>query len=231
MSTYAFFDVDETLIYPKSMFDFLLYWYQQRNQPNEYARQMALIQLLVMNGADRAHINRVYYRQFAGVELAELKRVSAAWYWLRFVEGALYKPVVVDRLRQLCRRGVEAVLVSGSMQPLLTPIAEYLGVAAVLCAELHCEGGRLSGELCATAIGAAKRERVLAFLAEHSVAPSQCEAFGDHISDLPMLEAVGWPTAVDPCPELAFIARQRGWPILITNAVAAQAVTSRSIHP
>ncbi|MDK2126683.1 HAD family hydrolase [Parachitinimonas caeni] len=217
MTAYAFFDVDETLIHPKSMFDFLRFWYERRQQPDEYARQMYLIQQQVCSGADRAQVNRFYYRQFAGLPFVELMVAGLDWFNERLASGKLFKPGIVERLGQLRQQGIEPVLVSGSMLPVLMPIARKLGAQGVLCAEQESHAGLLTGELTASAIGSAKRERLQAFLAERGADARQCHAFGDHISDLPMLEAVAYPTAVDPCPELATIARQRGWPILITH--------------
>jgi hypothetical protein len=55
-------------------------------------------------------------------------------------------------------------------------------------------------------------------------------AYGDHISDLPMLLAVQHPHVVDPCPSLRETAMQRGWPIL-TSGVIAEAHASKTLTP
>ena len=46
-----------------------------------------------------------------------------------------------------------------------------------------------------------------------------CYAYSDSASDLPMLEAVGHPVAVNPEPELRLIAQERGWPVVETSSV------------
>ncbi|MFT3972211.1 MAG: haloacid dehalogenase-like hydrolase [Amaricoccus sp.] len=43
---------------------------------------------------------------------------------------------------------------------------------------------------------------------------ADCFGYGDHLSDLPLLEVVGHPTAIGADSELAEIARRRGWPVL-----------------
>jgi hypothetical protein len=44
---------------------------------------------------------------------------------------------------------------------------------------------------------------------------AQCYAYSDSASDLPMMEAVGHPVAVNPDSKLERIAHRRGWPIVI----------------
>jgi phosphoserine phosphatase len=168
-------------------------------------------------GADRGDINAFYYRQFKGVGVNELMQAGIGWFNLRLEQGSLFKQSTIECLKELQGKGVSPVLVSGSMLPLLNPIAKWLGVKYILCTELVSVAGSLTGELTASAIGSAKRDRILAFLAENKVQADQCYAFGDHISDLPMLETVAWPTAVDPCAQLASVATSRGWPILTSQ--------------
>jgi fatty acyl-CoA reductase len=53
-----------------------------------------------------------------------------------------------------------------------------------------------------------------AIAAEHGVPLAECHAYGDAISDLPMLEVVGHPHAVNPDFRLAREARRRHWPVV-----------------
>ena len=58
-----------------------------------------------------------------------------------------------------------------------------------------------------------KKARVLSFLAEQAIAPGECSFYSDSIYDLPLLEAVGKPVAVNPDFRLRSIARRRGWQV------------------
>jgi hypothetical protein len=49
--------------------------------------------------------------------------------------------------------------------------------------------------------------------AERGFVLEECAAYSDSINDLPLLESVGFPHAVNPEPELRRIALNRGWPI------------------
>jgi phosphoserine phosphatase len=63
-------------------------------------------------------------------------------------------------------------------------------------------------------IGQGKAEAVRDFLATHGARAEECFAYGDHITDLSMLEAVGHPVAVIGDPKLAQHAQQRRWETL-----------------
>ena len=62
-------------------------------------------------------------------------------------------------------------------------------------------------------LGPAKLEAVIEMVAERALDPEQCAAYSDSINDLPLLESVGRPHAVNPDRELRRIALARGWPI------------------
>jgi len=114
--------------------------------------------------------------------------------------------------------GVQPVLVSGSMLPLLKPIARDLKVSNILCTKLIVNARRcLTGEIGSPqTIGEGKATAVKQFLAIHHTKSADCFAYGDDISDLAMLEAVGNPVTVGSHPELLQISRQRGWAQLAT---------------
>ena len=52
---------------------------------------------------------------------------------------------------------------------------------------------------------------MLDWAAKHGLDPAQGVAYADSASDLPMLEAVGYPVAVNPETRLVTIADKRGW--------------------
>ena len=73
-------------------------------------------------------------------------------------------------------------------------------------------GGRFTGELLdAPPTGEARAQLMAAYARTHHLDLAQSVAYADSASDLPMLEAVGHPVAVNPETKLAAIARKRGW--------------------
>lgn len=216
----AFFDVDETLIHPKSMFAFMEFWYTRLGERHRHESEMRRLMALVDAGVQRSEVNRAYYEQYAGVDSAQLFDAGQVWFEAALRAGPFFKSNVVERLRTLSEDGWTPVFVSGSMRPVLEPIAQALDVRHLLCAELETIDGRCSGQLTAMAIGSHKRDRLLAFIRDRGADGHAHHAYGDHISDLPMLLAVQHPHAVDPCPLLRETAMQRGWPILTGGATS-----------
>jgi phosphoserine phosphatase len=74
--------------------------------------------------------------------------------------------------------------------------------------------GRYTGDVAFYAYGEAKAARMRELAAERGYRLTGCYAYSDSITDLPMLEAVGHPVAVNPDRALRRVAAGRGWPVL-----------------
>jgi phosphoserine phosphatase len=82
----------------------------------------------------------------------------------------------------------------------------------VLCSTLAQENGAYTGELTGAPVAGDARARMLAsFARRRNLDLSRSYAYADSISDLPMLEAVGNPVAVNPDRRLGAAAKDRGW--------------------
>jgi HAD superfamily hydrolase (TIGR01490 family) len=211
---FAFFDVDDTLVAFKTMFDFFPFWCAENGARHLVPEFEARFSAARAAGLPRQELNRLYYRFFRGAALPTVVAVGQAWFLDRFKRGrAPYFTSTVVRLKRHQAEGVQPVLVSGSMPPLLDPIARDLGVAHQLCTQLLVDDyGVLTGELAAPpTIGAGKASALMAFLTAHGAAASACFAYGDDSSDVPMLEAVGTAVAVGSAADLLATARLRGW--------------------
>jgi phosphoserine phosphatase len=74
--------------------------------------------------------------------------------------------------------------------------------------------GRYTGRLVGGIMhGSGKAKAVADKAAEHGIDLIECHAYSDSINDLPLLESVGYPHAVNPERELRRIAHARGWPV------------------
>ncbi|WP_047248904.1 HAD family hydrolase [Chromobacterium subtsugae] len=220
---FAFFDVDETLIDMKSMFSFRRYYFLRRFGPvlgrlQEWRARRRLQDLLDC-GCDRSEVNRAFFREFAGHAPEQLAAAAKAWFAEVSSRDGFYIRPALNALQRHIDHGVEPVFVSGSSVDILQPLAEALGVRHVLANRLEVRNGRYSGELLSPqTIGAGKQAAVLAFLARCGSDAAVCYGYGDHISDLPLLETVGHPSVVARDPELVRAANQRGWPVLKPSA-------------
>ncbi|MFJ7149053.1 HAD family hydrolase [Streptomyces sp. NPDC100445] len=209
----AFFDVDETVLAEKSMVAFWEHWLARR--PARPAAGAPRSPTETTATVDREALNRSYYRRYAGVTLAALEAGGRLWYdGYRRGDAAFVLPVV-DAVATHRAEGHRIVLVSGSMRPLLAPLAEELGASAVACTELVAGAdGVLTGEVHRPMIGRAKAEAAVRIMREHGADPGACFAYGDHESDLALLRAVGEPVVVGDSPVLNEEARRRGWPVV-----------------
>lgn len=206
----AFFDVDETLVADKTIFSFLEHHYAAAGrEPGDYTRVRAHLRRQAEQGVPREEVNRAYYRLFAGSTAAELEKSGAAWFANRLT-GGFFHPPVLEALRAHAAAGDTVVLVSGSFFACLDPIARFVGATDVVGTALLAAGGRLTGEIERPMIGQAKADAAAALAAARGMALADCHAYGDHVSDLPLLRAVGHPVAVGDDATLGRYAERAG---------------------
>jgi HAD superfamily hydrolase (TIGR01490 family) len=148
----------------------------------------------------------------AGDDEATMRQTCDRW----FVEDVL--PHLTERGRQRVAEhqahGHVVAIVSASTQYVVGPLTAHLGFPGqYVCTHLQSENGRLTGQVVPPpCYGAGKVVWAERFAQEHSVDLSASYFYTDSISDLPLLERVGQPVAVNPDLRLRRLARRRGWP-------------------
>ena len=102
------------------------------------------------------------------------------------------------------------MLITGALDFVIEPFRPLFD--DVVCAHMTDHGGELSGELSeAPPTGEARAVIMAEYAQAYGLKLSECVAYADSTSDLPMMEAAGFPVAVNPETKLAAIARKRGW--------------------
>lgn len=213
----AFFDVDGTLISIKSMFSFLDYLLEQlgTNDSPEVRVYRRRLQQMIAEEQPREAINSFYYSIYAGLEVALVQRLGRAWYAQVRNSDGLFFGRMLEEVRWHQAQGASTVLVSGSFAAILAPLAEELGVAFLIAAPLEIREGRYTGRLTGQpTIGQGKAAGVQAFTREHRLQLQRCYAYGDDISDVPMLEQVGYPVMVNPDPAARDLCQRRNWSVI-----------------
>jgi HAD superfamily hydrolase (TIGR01490 family) len=139
--------------------------------------------------------------------------------WARRYGRAYLREAVPEglqaRIRRLKTEGCLIVLLSGSLQVLVSELKEKLGADIIIGRELEVVGGKLTGHR--SGIYPYARQKVEALFEKVSPARvdwKECWALADRLSDLPVLELVGHPVAVHPTAGLRRHARQHGWEII-----------------
>lgn len=112
------------------------------------------------------------------------------------------------------RQGHRVVIITASTEFAGRALAEYLGGMDVIGTRLAVRDGRLTGDIIPPfCYGQGKVYWAERYAAEHGVDLGRSWFYTDSSSDLPLLERVGHPVAVNPDRRLRKIARRRGWPI------------------
>ncbi|MET9734941.1 HAD-IB family hydrolase [Streptomyces sp. NPDC006458] len=220
MTTAVFSDVDETLIRVKSMFKFLEFYLAERGEPaGTYDRLTGELRAQALRGAPRNEINRRYYRLYRGEGAERLAAAGRRWFadaWERTPNG-LFVTEVEQELTRHRKAGLPLVLLSGSFFACLDPIAADIRADQALGTRPVVRRGELTGEVLVPMIGATKGRAVRVSSAVRGFDLTGSFAYGDHGSDIPMLEAVGHPVVVGDDEELVGHGRQHGWGRLLTG--------------
>jgi len=209
----AYCDVDGTLTHTTIVAP--LVWMKQRALPSPW-NWLWLASLAarapwwwLLDQFSRAASNRAIYANYRGVS-ADLLRRSAAAYYQERIRPKMFAAARLH-LAQLRQQGFRLVLVTGGLDLFMQPMAAEFE-ADCLAPALEERNGVFTGRLCGPPFtGPEKNRAVRAHAAAHGIDLAKSCALGDAIGDLPMLECVGHPVAVNPDARLARVARQRGW--------------------
>jgi HAD superfamily hydrolase (TIGR01490 family) len=212
----AFFDLDKTIISRSSTLAFGPSFYRHGLLTRAEALRTAYAQLLFrLGGADHQRMERM--RAAVG-ELCRgwpVERVSDIV--RRHLDETILPLVYADALRLIAAHvgaGQDVIIVSTSGQEMVGPIGDLLGASEVIATRMEVADGRYTGRIEFWAYGEAKATGVRELAARRGYRLRDCYAYSDSVTDLPMLEAVGHPRAVNPDRALRKIARERHWPVL-----------------
>lgn len=214
MHAIAFVDVDETLLTVNSMGGFLVAYSRSRGRtPDEVAALLAHIAALDVDD-DRDAVSRAYYAQFTGARADELRELGEEWF--AGLPADVLHPHVAAEVAELRDAGTFVVLVSGAPGATVAPVARAVGAHAWYATVQEERDGVLTGLASDAVVGERKADVVRHVVHERGVWSAACVAYGDHASDLPMLEAVGVGVVVGDDPVLAAAAERHGWRTLPT---------------
>ena len=214
--TAAFFDLDKTIIAKSSTLAFGKPFYQSGLINRRTVLRSAYAQFVfALAGADADQMDRM--RQFitamcTGWDVAQIREIVSE------TLHEIIDPIVYDEAVQLITEhkavGRDVVIVSTSGEEIVAPIGAMVGADHIVATQMVVEDGRYTGEIAQYRYGPNKAEAIREVAERHGYDLSLCYAYSDSVTDLPMLEAVGHPTAVNPDRALRKVALERGWPIL-----------------
>lgn len=214
--TAAFFDLDKTVIAKSSTLAFSRPFFNQGLLNRRAVLKSSYAQFLfLMSGADHDQMDRMrsYVTSLcAGWDVEQIKSIVNETLHdivdpLVFAEAA---ELIADH--RLCGRDV--VVVSASGEEIVAPIARALGATHAMATRMVVEEGKYTGEIEFYCFGEGKAAAVRELASLEGYPMEHCYAYSDSITDLPMLEEVGHPCAVNPDRALRKEAAVRGWPVL-----------------
>jgi HAD superfamily hydrolase (TIGR01490 family) len=219
MQPLAIFDLDNTLL----------------NGDSDHAWGEFLCRKGVVDAEEYRKANDYFYEQyksgsmnifefleFALRPLAANSNETLAQWHAEFMQDVI-EPMMLPKAAQLLRKHREAgerlIIITATNRFVTGPIAEQLGVDTIIATDPEMVNGKYTGKVAGTpCFQAGKVERLNTWLAENGATLAGSSFYSDSINDLPLLEKVDHPVAVNPDEKLTAVATQRGWPILDLRA-------------
>jgi HAD superfamily hydrolase (TIGR01490 family) len=217
----AFFDVDGTLVAS----NIVRYGVEIRTsgmQPGQRKLWTAAFlprvpYYLALDSLSREAFQRAFYRIYRSVSPEDLRQRAGELFEHHMRPRLL--PAAVARVAEHRDRGDRVVLVSGSLEEIVQPVAEHLDVDDIIAVRLAISDGAHTGELEGKPLaGQTKAEAVSEYAAENQISLSRSFAYADSLDDVPMLETVGRPAVVNPGRRLLQNARARGWGVYVWDS-------------
>lgn len=211
----AFFDLDKTIVARSSPLA-LGRSFMTAGMIGRSTLLKSLYAQFVFNlfGADEEKMDRMRdeaAKMTAGWEQERVREVVTEV--LEEVISPLIYAEALERMHDHRAAGRLICLVSSSPEEIVEPLAKMLRVDRWIATKSKIEDGKYTGELEFYAYGPYKPEAMQTLADEENIDLKGSFAYSDSVTDLPMLEAVGNPVAVNPDKELRRLALERNWPI------------------
>ncbi len=149
-------------------------------------------------------------KRFTMTELADLHQT-----FMQEKIQPLYLPKAAELIDRHRRAGDTLLIITATNSFITRPIADWLGIDNLLACDAEIVDGRYSGRTINTpCFQHGKVVRLQEWLADSNTDLTNSYFYSDSANDIPLLNTVTHPTAVDPCPRLRQHAEQQGWPII-----------------
>jgi len=230
----AFFDLDKTIIAKSSTLAFGRPFFDGGLMNRRSVLKSTYAQLVFMvSGADADQTERMrkhVTEMCTGWDVAQVHDI------VNETLHEIMEPLVYEEAAELIEahrsEGREVVIVSSSGLEVVGPIGEMVGADHVIATRMVVESGKYTGEIDYYAYGPNKAAAILDLAVERGYDLAESYAYSDSVTDLPMLEVIGHPTAVNADRALRKIALDRGWPVLMfTKPVALRSRFGPSRSP
>ena len=215
--TAAFYDVDGTLIKTNVIHAYAYYALNAPKLTDRLKRSVGLVASLPLYWAadkyDRKAFNDAFYMNYKGFTEDRLIFIGQEVFD-NVIKQNIFKGAkdLIDRSRS---HGHEQILVTGAIDHVTKPLADYFGIENWVANRLEIKDGVATGRLLKPMIaGANKALWIRRYAESNGIDLDGSFGYADSGSDLPLLSVVGNPCAVNPDFRLKTTARAYSWPVL-----------------
>jgi len=211
----ALFDLDNTLLSDDS--DYL--WGQFLVEKNLVDRDhydsenKRFLELYKQGKLDIYEFAEFAFKPLADNKLEELQQLHR-----EFMQQKIL-PIITQKSRDLVAKHKDAgdtlVVITATNAFVTGPIVEEFGIEHLIATEPEMIDGLYTGKIAGTpCFQDGKVTRLKQWILENEVTFENCVFYSDSNNDLPLLELVKNPVAVDPDDKLKAIATEKNWPII-----------------
>jgi len=209
----AFFDLDQTLLAGFSAASFMRERFLSgRMAPRELGETVLGALSFAVGRTGFSGMMSASTAAYRGVAEAVLEEIGEEVF-RKYLATQIYPEsrALVDAHQKM---GHTTAIISSATRYQAAPLARDMGIEHVLCTELEVKNGIFTGRVVhPTCYGAGKAVAGRRLAKEHRLNLKKSYFYTDSHEDLPLLEAVGRPCALNPNRQLAQIARERRWPV------------------
>ncbi len=211
----AFFDMDNTILSASSGRLYLRYLREIGYVSwHKWVYISAQVGLYILGLTDFPRLMSRLMLHAVGTGEEEAWRLSRDWFdsMLRHYIA----PAAPERIGWHREQGHHVAIVSAATQFAVQPVAQALGLErSYLATQLEIVDGHFTGRVIEPACyGAGKVHLAGEYARVHGLDLGESYFYTDSHHDLPLLEAVGHPVAVNPNARLRRVAEQRNWPVI-----------------
>lgn len=208
----AFFDIDGTLTRSSTERKFIRFLFSTHSisvWTFVWSALLFFLTRLAVTSAQWKEFKR-YLKNFSSERIEHL----AAECFKKFIEKDFHDDIL-NELQRLRNEGYTIVLLSGSIRPLVSVIADFFKINEVICCELENIHGKYNGKIIGLhPYGLNKKILAESFCDKHGTKLQDAAAYANDYSDHYLLDSVGEAIAVFPDPKLKFLALKKNWKII-----------------
>ncbi|NQX86423.1 MAG: HAD-IB family hydrolase [Flavobacteriaceae bacterium] len=212
----AYFDVDGTLT--KSNIVQPLIFIKKKTMPSfnynlwKLLLPVRFVYWTILDKINRELATTSIYAQYKGISVEVMNTLKEQCYQNNY--KATIFPKALETVNSLKEKGTKIVLVSGSLDLFLLPLAKELE-ADLLSSRLEVKDEKYTGKIIDTIVsGSIKSSLINEHAQQHQFELNNCASFGDSKDDIPMLSSVKYPVAVNPDKKLSLIANKNNWSVI-----------------